>query len=322
MQHGSTGNILMNGRFAHWRRLDDAEAGVECLMWRQTYAADRWKIRYSRPEGASVWQARSADEPKYLPGGSLEIRGAVGVSETALLGQRIESAESSKYRRRLYFSAWVKVEGPIIEGNPVSLHLGTAKDRDVFGDAFNNNVRPLKKLNLGIAPSNEWTRLECEIDGRSFDSSGLSLELEFPASALNSNTKYVRVAGVTLSDNSTPTLAVEPSTELENLQGKRFFQRHDRSSITTLGRSLSVKEWELRFQFQFPEMRIPPACTLVGGFHVFDKTGKPVDGFIYEVVDSSRGSVIIRAIKEHHGVTDGYLAFGGKDAAILLEAEL
>jgi hypothetical protein len=324
MQHGPTGNIVMNGRFARecWRRLTDAEAGIECLTWRQTYAADRWKIRYAKPNGATVSQAWSCDEPKYLPGGSLEIRGAAGVTENVLLGQRIESAEANRYRRRLYFSAWVKIESPIAEDRPVLLLLGTPKDRDIFGDAFNSNIVPLTTCNLGVAAGNEWTRLECELDGREFNANGLSMELEFPASALNGPETRIRVAGVALSDGFSPGLPAELPTELERLRGRRYFQRYDSRTIIFPGRSLSARECELRFQIQFPEMRIAPACTLVGALQVIDTAGNSADGFVFDVIDSSRCSVIIRATREYHGLRDGCLTFAHADAALLLEAEL
>ena len=328
MHDGAFHNVLINGGFQRglWNRSGGAAVNVECAVWRQTFAADRWKIRYARPDGAPVCQAKSADVPgDFHSDCSLEIRGAEGVGGDVFLGQRIEAAEASRYRRRLNFSAWFLLETPDPEGCPVQFALGTAKEPDVFGNAFNDNVKPEAVESPGRIPANQWTRLELGVDARQFSANGLSVELQFPAAALGRTGARIRVAGAQLADATHTGLAMESPAGMEMALAKRFFQRHDATTINTLGRALAVNAHEMFFQFSFPEMRASPECTLPrddAHLRVFCFAGIPQEGFQYDITDRSRGSVIIRAIKPNHGLRDGFLRFTGPDAAILLDAEL
>lgn len=321
-------NILMNGSFSRdsWSRLNNPSRGVQCQVWRQTYAADRWKIRYASPQGAAVFQAWSPETPEDVPcGGSLEIRGCEGLTEDVLLGQRVEAAEAVRYRRKLCFSAWVFYSAPVVQECPVYLVTGSAQAPNVFGDPFNSNVRHETIDLLGNAAVNQWVRFEHEIDARAFGSDGLSVELQFCAPALSQTGARIRVAGAALSDACGMPPVPPACAGRDCAFTKRFFQRHDIGNLNSIGRALAVNAHELFFQLPFPEMRAAPECTLPRqdeGLNVFATAGFPVTGFTYDAVYRSRATVIIRATRKNHGLRDGYLSFTGPGAAILLDAEL
>jgi hypothetical protein len=72
-------------------------------------------------------------------------------------------------------------------------------------------------------------------------------------------------------------------------------------------------------------MRAFPAVTLPhdeSHLRVFHLEGLPQTGFTYDITYRSRGSFILRATKENHGLRDGYLSFVGEGGAVFLEAEL
>jgi hypothetical protein len=322
----ASANLLMNGSFAGetWNRTYNADAGMECAVWRQTYGAERWKVRYGHPRGGAVTQARCDEAPQNYTT-SVEIRGAEGVREDVFLGQRIEAAEAPRYRNRLFFSTWVQGDCE------PSLIISTALAPDIFGNAFNSNVRleaaeALTPQSPGeVAAKGEWRLLGCEFDARGYSANGLSVELRFPAVALDAPHKVVRVAGAWLTRGCKPGMACDPGMLLEKGMRRRFFQRYDATTLNAVGRALAVSQDEMLFQFTFPEMRGSPDCTLPSTDErlcVFSPSGAQVSGFVYDVTDRSRGSVIIRATKRNHGLRDGYLVFAGSGAAILLDAEL
>lgn len=321
-------NLLINGGFwrGFWNRPRCAATSVECAVWRQTFSADRWKIRYAQPDGAPAFQTKSADVPENFHSDcSLEIRGAEGVTQDVFLGQRIEAAEAPRYRRRLKFSAWFYFERTGDGGCPVHLTLGTAKELDVFGNAFNDNVKHEAELPLGRIPANRWTRLESEIDAGGFAANGLSVEMRFPSEALNQTGARIRVAGAQLADAALEGPAIERPSVLETILAKRFFQRHDASTINSPGRALVVNAHELFFQFVFPEMRAAPECTIPRNdehLRVCSFAGVPQEGFAYDITDRSRSSIVIRATKKNHCLRDGCLLFAKPGDAILLDAEL
>lgn len=321
---GTSDNLFINGNFRRelWSRLEHPAAGLECPVGRQTFAADRWKIRYAQPSGASVSQALSRETPELCPAeSSLEIRGAAGVTQNVLLGQRIESAEAARYRRALVFSAWVWVP----QAMELKLHLGTAREPDDFGDAFNDGVKTELSLGWESPPVQTWQRIATEFDARQCSSRGLSVELEFPAAALALPAARVRVAGMRLVDATQRGEDSERPAAIERELAGRFFQRYTSASVNSLGRALVVNQHELHFQFTFPQMRVFPAVTLPQAnedLRVFDLEGQPQDGFVYDVTYRARGSVILRATKENHGLRDAYLSFVGTRGAILLDAEL
>ena len=323
--HGA-GHILSNGSFLHdfWSRL--SAPSVECVLWRQTFAADRWKIRYAQPDGAAVFQARSQRVPEgFCSDTSLEIQGREGVTQDVFLGQRIEASEATRYRRRLRFSAWIYFENTGADRCPVQLVLGTAKEPDVFGNAFNDNVKTEIAELLGHVPAGRWVCLECEIDAQRFSPNGLSVELQFPAASLNKTGAKIYISDVKLFDASQAAQSIAFPVAWEALLNRRFFQRHDLNSIQSLGRALYLNPNEIFFLFTFPEMRIPPECTLPqddAHLSVFNVEGGRQSGFVFNSIDRSRRSVIIRATKQNHGLPDATLSFVGPNAAILLDAEL
>lgn len=311
------GNLLINGDFSPglWSRLAQPHEGVECATWRQTFAADRWSVRCARPEGTPVWQGMSDDVPPHSSATcSLEIRGAAGVAQSVFVGQRIEAAEVARYRRQHVFSAWMRAEGSEATEAKVRLVLGSPGERDAFAV-----VKPVLMEEM-VFPTSRWVHLEHPVDGRALGSAGLSLELELPAKLLARNGASVRLANVRLDDGSP-----ERPVAVETALARRFFQRYDSTRINSLGRALVVNAHELHFQFTFEEMRAFPACTLPHDeevLRVFDLEGIPQAGFTCDVTYRSRGSVIIRATKENHGLRDGFLSFVGTEGAILLDAEL
>lgn len=328
MLTGILDNLLLNGDFLPelWTRLPDPRALVECPTWRQTFAVDRWKIRYAMPHGAGIRQAMSSDVPMQAAAArSLELRGATGVTQPVFLGQRIEAAEAVRYRRRMIFSAWMRIEHPDKGRKEVALTIGTARDPDVFGNAFNDNVRNEVSIRCEEAPVSRWWLIERDIDGRGFDTNGISVELEFPADLLDTPDARIRVAAMRLTDASAAGRSTERAAGVERLLARRFFQRHDSTTVNSLGRALVVNAHELHFQFTFAEMRAFPAVTLThdeAQLSVFNLEGTPQTGFSYDVTYRSRGSVILRATKENHGLRDGFLSFVGTGGAILLDAEL
>src|ERR1700722_15062253 len=92
-------NLLINGRFLRklWTRLEGASEGaiVPCPVWAQTFAADRWRVRYAGPVGGEVSQARCFEVPEdEAVESSLEIRGGAEVGQDILIGQNIEPEEA------------------------------------------------------------------------------------------------------------------------------------------------------------------------------------------------------------------------------------
>lgn len=328
MLAGSLENLLINGDFLPtlWGRVESPKEGVCCEVWRETFGADRWKVRYATAAGAPVTVASAAETPLHGSApGSLELRGAPGVTQPVLVGQRIEAADAPRYRQRLAFSAWVWISDRSVSTCDLSLVFTTALEPDVF-DAISAEDGPLPQVEpLESIPTGRWVHLEREIDGRAFASHGLSVEIEFPAAILNQEGARVRLAQVRLAESISISRSLYRPAAIEHLLARRFFQKHDGTSVNAIGRALVVNAHELHFQFTFPEMRANPACTFVGSesdLRTFNLEGIPQDGFRYDVTYRSRSSIIIRATKLNHGLRDGYLAFIGYGGAILLEAEL
>ncbi len=315
----SPGDLLINGALLPelWRS-PEPEQPIVCPLARQTFAASRWKVRYSAPDGGTITQSRSADVPPDCGvEASVALRaGGEAVTQTVFFGQRIEAAAAMSYRRQLAFAAWVFIGG---SGDAaVALHAATPHEADVFGGPLGDRlaVRAIERV---VVPRGRWTLLDIPLDARAFPPTGLSVELAFPPEVFPGE---VRLAHLRLSAGDRP----DPRpAAIEAMLAGRFFQRYDSTRINSLGRALVVNAHELHFQFTFPEMRAFPACTLPHseeGLRVFNLEGIAQSGFRYDVTYRSRGSVIIRATRENHGLTDGYLSFVGTSAAILLDAEL
>jgi hypothetical protein len=318
-------NLLINGRFlrALWMRLAGAPEGeiVPCPVWAQTFAADRWRVRYAAPAGGEVSQARSVEVPDdEAVESSLEIRGGVGVEQAVLVGQNIEAEEAPNYRRPLRFSAWVLAEHPRLTECDVSLVMGSPTSAGLF-DSSTETVLRHSLERVGV---NRWTRVEHTFDAADFRNTGLRAELEFPADFLSEPRARVRIANVRLSRITSGGYADRP-VAVETFLAGRFFQRHDGTRVNAIGRALTSNPHELHFQFLFPEMRAIPACSISqdnADLCVFSAEGVPQTGFAYDVNFSARGSVMIRATKPRHQIRDGYLAFRGYRGEITLEAEL
>ena len=319
-----TSNLLINGKFQPglWTRLHGMPAGtpIPCPVWAQTFAADRWRVRYSVPCGGEVSQACATEIPDGIAtGSSLEIRGNNGVAQEVCVGQNIEADEAVSFRGALRFSAWVKVQHPHLSRCDATLVAGSPASADLF-DA---SVETVERIPLPALALDRWTRMEIALKGSAYRATGLRVELGFPAEFLSDPAARVLLADVSLSCASTA-LAERPPA-LERFLARRFFQRHDGTSANAIGRALTSNPHELFFQFSFPEMRAAPACTLTqdnADLCVFSHDGQPQAGFAYDVTFSARTSVIIRATKVRHQLRDGYLAFRGHRGAILLEAEL
>ncbi len=319
-------NLFVNAELALWARSLNPDAEARCELWRQNFAADRWKIRYAAPSGATVTQCRAWQVPEESAAvWSLEIRGCAGVTQNIFFGQRLEAADAPRYRRRLRFSVDLWLETPSGTGCAVHLVLGTAKERDRFGGPLNEQVELLPALTLGELPSGRWVRLEAELDLRAVNSNGLSVELEFSAGVLSQVGTVLRIANPFLGDVSGRGVPMPRAAALESFLAERYFQRHSGRRINSPSRVLAVNADELHFQFTFPPMRAFPACTLPEGdgvLRVHSLGGVPQDGFFLDVTHRSCGSVMIRARKPGHGLADGYLAFTTLDGALLLDAEL
>lgn len=328
MLTGILDNILLNGDFAPdlWTRFTQPGEIASGAVWRQTFAADRWKVRYAAPKGTPVTQSMSTEVPAHASvTRSIELRGAEGVTQPVSFGQRIEAMEATRYRRRMVFSAWIRITHADTTPKQFDLSVGTAREADVFGGPCNDNVALETCVRIEEAPVGRWWFLEREIDGRGFAPNGLSVELEFPADLLDSPDARIRLASVRLADVAAGNRVVDRAASVERLLARRFFQRHDASTVNSLGRALVVNAHELHFQFCFPEMRAFPAITLPhdeSQLRVFNLEGIPQAGFTYDITYCSRGSFILRATKASHGLHDGFLSFVGHDGAILLDAEL
>lgn len=317
------GNLLINGRFLRglWTRLADSADGisVRCPVWAQTFAADRWHLRYAAPEGAEVSQSRSGLVPENVSAQcSLEIAGAEGVTQEVRIGQNVEADEVAASLGPLRYSAWLFVEHPTLTVCESSLVIGNP----VSVDLFDHTVEECVRLDSRPVPVNRWHRMEFAFETADLRPTGLRVELALPASLLSNPAARVRLADVTLA--RVGSLPIERPVAMETFLARRFCQRHDGTRLNAIGRALTCNPHELFFQFTFPEMRAVPSCTVSqdnAELCVFSSDGQPQAGFAYDVTYASRGSAIIRATKLRHQLRDGYLAFRGYRGAILLDAE-
>ena len=277
-------------------------------------------MRYAAPCGGEVSQAFSTESLDAVSTATiLEIRGGKGVEQEVFIGQNIEADEALNYRRPLRFSAWVKCQHSQLTHCAAALEIGSPKTPDLF----DSSVETVQRTALPAFSVNRWTRVEATVKASAFRPTGLRVDLGFPSEFLNDPTARVLLTDVSLSCASAP-LAERPPA-LERFLARRFFQRHDGTSVNAIGRALTSNPHELFFQFSFPEMRAKPACTISqdnADLCVFSADGQPQTGFAYDVTFGSRTSVIIRATKMRHQLRDGYLAFRGYHGAILLNAEL
>lgn len=317
------GNLLINGRFLPglWTRIADAVDGVSarCPVWAQTFAADRWHVRYAVPDGAEVSQSRSAAVPEHSPAQcSLEIAGAEGITQEVRVGQNVEAEEAAAVTGPLRLSAWLLCEHPTLAAIEPVLVVGSP----VSADLFDGTVVESARLMSRPVPVNRWQRIEFAFDTAGLRPTGLRVEFALASAFLDHPAARVRLTDVSLS--RVGSLPAERSVAVETFLARRFCQRHDGTRLNAIGRALTCNPHELYFQLGFPEMRAVPACTLPqdnAELCVFSADGQPLAGFAYDVTYASCGSTIIRATKLRHQLRDGYLAFRGYRGAILLDAE-
>lgn len=321
-------NLLLNGDFSPdlCSRLSRPDEIVECPVWRRTFAADRWAVSYAAAKGAAVSQTISTDAPAHAAATrSVEIRGAHGLAQPVAFGQRIEAADAPRYRRRVLFSAWIRHEHPDKFPAHFGLTFRTAPEPDDFGGPHGDRLQLAATVRIEEVPTGRWWLLEREIDARGFAPHGLAVEMEFPAEMLSGPEACLRITGARLADAAAGCRHLDRHPAIERQLTGRFFQRHDATTVNSLGRALVVNAHELHFQFTFPEMRAFPAVTLPhdeSQLRVFNLEGIPQSGFTYDITHRSRGSFILRATKADHGLRDAFLSFVGYDGAILLDAEL
>jgi hypothetical protein len=318
-----TENLFINGRFLRglWGRLEAAsEDSMACPIWAQTFAADRWSVRYATALGEGVFQTRSGEVPtEGVAENSLEIRGSAGVVSEVLVGQNLEAAEAPNYRRCLRLSAWVFAQHPSEESCAVAPVFGSPVEDNLF-DRTAQTVLRLEKVNV---PVNRWERIEWEVDATAFRSTGLRVELAFSPQFFSRADALVRLTDLRFFRDGASVCDRPPMQERQ--LASRFFQRHDARSVNAIGRVFAVNAHELYFLFNFPEMRVFPDCTIFqdnADLTVFSLAGVPQSGFSYDVAHGARTSIVIRATRQNHGLSDGYLAFQGFRGAILLDAEL
>jgi len=317
----SPGNLLCNGAFLPelWTRVNSRDAiPVPCPVTAQTFAADRWHVRYAAPQGGAVAQVRSTERPPECSvGSSLEIQGGEGVAQPVYVGQNVEADERLPHELR--FRAWCHVEHPHLQGGAVRLVIGSPVQRDLF----DSSVECVAQREAFLAP-HAWTLLDFTFDTTGLRPSGLRVELELPPGLLDHSAARVRLADVSLHQPSAPE-ASRRSLADESAIASRFFQRHDAQLRNAIGRALVCNRHELHFQFTFPLMRAFPSISLPQDnedFCVHSLDGLQQSGFVYDVPFRTRGSAIIRATKRNHQLCDGYLAFRGYRGAILLDSEL
>ena len=318
------GNLLVNGKFLPglWTRLAGSPTGtaIPCPIYAETFAADRWRVRYASPSGGEVTQACSSEILDAVSTATiLEIRGGSSVEQKVFVGQNIEADEALNFRRLLRFSAWVKCQHPRLASGTAALVVGNPRTVDLF----DSSVETVQQTLLPAFVLNRWTRIEATVKASAFRPTGLRVELAFSAEFLSDPAARVLITDASLSCASGP--LVERPPALERFLARRFFQRHDGTNVNAIGRALTSNPHEMFFQFSFPEMRAIPACTISqdnADLCVYSADGQPQSGFTYDVTFGSRSSVIIRATKLRHQLRDGYLAFRGYRGAILLNAEL
>lgn len=319
-------NLFINGGLNLWNRITphgESREEVVCSRWRQTFLADRWKVRYGQPEGTEIRQRRSERVPEGYAGSySIELQGQALLGDPVYLGQRIEAGESLRYRRRLRFAARIECGR---DGGEFALLVQAPGERDRFGPALKPSVAHELRIPLGNVAAGCWQQVEAEFDALPFGSNGLSVELAVPATALHTEEHRVRICDLKLADATLKTPPTERPYADELRLASRFFCRSWLGCINTPGRAISVASDDLYFQITFPEMRVPPSVVLPpddGTLRVYGYPYEEVAGFRYEVVHRTCGSIIIKAHKPNHGLTDAYLTFVDWNGSVALDAEL
>jgi hypothetical protein len=325
-------NLFINGAFSDalwsWLRQHGTER-VECPGHTQTFAAARWKIRYASRTGRGVTQQRcSVVPPGSTSRNSLQVNGASELDQTVFFGQRIEMAESPRYRTLLTFSAWIYLEADPGATAPLFLEIGTANSPDIFGTGLNSNTTSQLRERVGDLSSQGWTFISHTFDATDFSPNGLSVEMEFAPEMLNQENRFLRIADCQLQPGRVATSLERLPVTFEKLMAQRFYQSWTVDEINNFGRPNNTSPHEIYFIHYFPQMRIPPQTTFSqdnSQFQIISSSGgTPQTGFSYDVPFCSHGSIAIRASKRDHGLHDASMVLIGppRGAFIALNAEL
>jgi len=175
-------NFLRNGNFysSFWTN----PAGVSCPVGAETQNANYWTVN---PNGAAVTYKRSTDVPDLYSLWSLEIDGAVNVTDCSL-GQQINGDLSATLRRPCTFSGYVENNSGALLSP--TLEVWTA-------NAFNNfnTVTLQTTVNLQSVPNAAWGYVSATIDLSLSTilnvANGLLLKIRFPSGTLSSTSKRV-----------------------------------------------------------------------------------------------------------------------------------
>jgi hypothetical protein len=200
----------INGGFENWQR---GSSSVSSPAASRTFRADR---TYVNPAGAAVTQQRASSVPSGAKSRySLEITGATSVT-TVLAGQRIEAASIPPIKRSITFTAkvWNGTGGSFTP----TLLLGTPGAADDFTTVTNRLTQALQACANGA-----WTTVTHTVDVSGYTNvdNGMQVEIQIPSGSLDSGSKLVRLAEVSLGVN-TAFHAIPVSLDLQRCL--RFFQ--------------------------------------------------------------------------------------------------
>jgi microcystin-dependent protein len=173
-------NYFRNGNFysSFWK----TPAGLSCPVGVETENADYWLVN---PNGAAVTSLRSTNVPDLYSLFSLQITGAVNVTDCSV-GQQISADLSAVLRRKCTVSG-------IIENNSGAnvsplFEIWTA-------DSFNNfsTVTLQDTVNLQTCPTAAWTPVQATVDLTNLANvaNGLFLKFRLPSGALSAGTKTI-----------------------------------------------------------------------------------------------------------------------------------
>src|SRR5215510_6967078 len=175
-------NYFRNGNYysSFWA----TPAGVTCPIGVETVNANYWTVN---PNGAAVTCKRSTDVPDLFSLWSLEIDGAVNVTDCSL-AQQINGDLSATLRRPCTFSGYIENNSGALL-SPV-LEIWTANSFNNF-----NTVTLQKTVNLQTVPASAWAYVHATIDLSASAilnvANGLFIKVRLPSGTLSTATKRV-----------------------------------------------------------------------------------------------------------------------------------